>query len=746
MMNKITKIKLFILITVGITFTLFSVIHYDLNFNAKNRYKNSENNERINPDNDFLRVSKYWELTSPIEIDDTGINNWIWAEGEAWFGGGNGTIANPYIIENVNINVDNNFEYCIRIQNSIKYFIIQNCTVLKASQAGISLENVYNSKLIYNNATNNDAYGMEISYSDNNVISNNTANNNGNYGISLAYCDNNTILENTLNSNNENGIDLWISNYNNISGNTANYNNEVGIWLSGNDNNIVENYVENNDITGIYLESSHDNTVSRNTANDNDYGIRLMDSYYNNISGNTVNYNYYGIQLRYSDSNIFSTNNLNNNDYGFHLYYSYENNLSGNIINDNSYSGIWLFYSDDNTITDNTLWENNEGIRLSSSDENNILANNINDNSYRGIHLSNSDNNVISFNIITNNDIGIYLYYSYSNEISNNNFSGNNEDIVEYIYTEPPPSPETIIIVIVVVIIIISICTAMGVYRKRVSRPRTKIFPFEKYRLPEKPIKEITLKHETISELKTPTEVEKLEVAQDELEKPLNIYQLRSKFKNEIEKIREIVHRENFIISLSGIDEIIKSLENLNLKNRREIMDVYLNKLIEYSIRLREEVYKRLINENDVKKANLEINRTEVDLMRMILPIEEIKVSEPEKQPEKVEALQEEEQIISAPIEDAEEVEIIQDEEVISTLEEKPVEEVLLEELPSSLEEIPKEVEILPEEEIVVSEPEEQPKELVPPEPEITNCSFCGLVNDKAAIFCSQCGMVFKKK
>ncbi len=98
------------------------------------------------------------------------------------------------------------------------------------------------------------------------------------------------------------------------------------------------------------------------------------------------------------------------------------------------------------------------------------------------------------------------------------------------------------------------------------------------------------------------------------------------------------------------------------------------------------------------------------------------------------------------PIEKAKEVEVIQDEAVILTPEEKLVEEALLEEVPSVLEEIPKEVEVLPEEVVVVSKPDVQPKELVPPEPKIINCPFCGLVKDETAIFCSQCGRMFKKK
>ncbi|UCC19827.1 MAG: hypothetical protein JSV62_00685, partial [Promethearchaeota archaeon] len=85
---------------------LISYILFQIDANTKDiNYQNSKN----------LQKSAYWVLTSPIEVDDRGVNNWTWAEGQPWFGGGNGTIGNPYIIENVTIDVDNNFDFCISI-------------------------------------------------------------------------------------------------------------------------------------------------------------------------------------------------------------------------------------------------------------------------------------------------------------------------------------------------------------------------------------------------------------------------------------------------------------------------------------------------------------------------------------------------------------------------------------------------------------------------------------------------------
>jgi len=35
---------------------------------------------------------------------------------------------------------------------------------------------------------------------------------------------------------------------------------------------------------------------------------------------------------------------------------------------------------------------------------------------------------------------------------------------------------------------------------------------------------------------------------------------------------------------------------------------------------------------------------------------------------------------------------------------------------------------------------------LIPPEPQIIMCPFCGKENSEGTTFCNQCGMIFKKK
>ena len=215
-MIKLARV-IIITISLGIILTISHGINnsYDMNY----QLKSLDNDNTIISDNRFLEIANYWELLSPIEINDRGTNNWTWAESQTWFGGGNGTLNNPYIIENVTINVNNNFSYCIRVQNSSKYFIIQNCTVMKASITGIFLTNVSNSKLILNNAFANHERGIGLLGSNNNLISENIAYNNRVSGIGLSNSIFNTINDNNVYSNGDYGIGLSDSSNNTISSN-----------------------------------------------------------------------------------------------------------------------------------------------------------------------------------------------------------------------------------------------------------------------------------------------------------------------------------------------------------------------------------------------------------------------------------------------------------------------------------------------------------------------------------------------
>ncbi len=155
--------------------------------------------------------SVVWNSTStpqPIYID--GNTEWQYFKdlGKCT---GQGTLPDPYIIEDLVIDGVNNTVSCIRIENSDVYFKIENCTLFNSAKTGIELINVSNSQIIGNNCSNNN-FGIFLDPSTNNEISGNIITNNGQYGIILDVADNNLIYNNTIIGNNINAFDNGSSN------------------------------------------------------------------------------------------------------------------------------------------------------------------------------------------------------------------------------------------------------------------------------------------------------------------------------------------------------------------------------------------------------------------------------------------------------------------------------------------------------------------------------------------------------
>jgi len=101
-------------------------------------------------------------------------NNWSDAK-TASICTGSGTYMDPYVIRDLIIN-GNYSGNCILIENSFKYFKIENCTLYNSGSyknwAGIRLNNVTNGILIDNNCSIN-VYGISLNDCNNNTITNN---------------------------------------------------------------------------------------------------------------------------------------------------------------------------------------------------------------------------------------------------------------------------------------------------------------------------------------------------------------------------------------------------------------------------------------------------------------------------------------------------------------------------------------------------------------------------------------------
>jgi len=373
---------------------------------------------------------------------------------------GSGTQADPYIIENYEIN-GTNYGYCIYIGNTTVHFIVRNCSLHDASgnsgtyfwNSGLYLYNVRGG-ILENNTASNNQIGIYLDSSSNNTITNNTASSNNWEGIFLFSSSTNRITNNTANWNTYNGIDVWSSSSNTITNNNAS-NNEGGIDLfSSSNNNTIRNNNASNNYDGVWLYDSSSNTITNNTANSNNNrgielewfsssntitnntasnnrreGMYLNSSSTNNmIANNTANSNDGdGIYLNSSDRNTITNNNASSNsDNGIYLNSSSNNTITNNTAS-NNYDGIFLYYSNRNTISNNTASSNNQdGIHLARSTNNLISNNNIPSNRYVGIDLYNScKNNTIAKNNLSNNWNGIDLYSSDNNTIKNNTVLSN---------------------------------------------------------------------------------------------------------------------------------------------------------------------------------------------------------------------------------------------------------------------------------------------------------------------------------
>ena len=173
---------------------------------------------------------------------------------------GSGTVNDPYIIENLNINARQEWVDCVFIQNSEAYFIIRNCSFFDSSccyphwclcgiRHGMRLINVTNGIIMSNQIYLND------------------------YGIRLDSCSNISIVDNYI------------------------YNNLVNLMIQNSNNNTISDNIFSNYYYGRYGGS----------------GLLLDNSYYNKITNNHFNASgiHFGDSLLISSNSIGCTNLIN---------------------------------------------------------------------------------------------------------------------------------------------------------------------------------------------------------------------------------------------------------------------------------------------------------------------------------------------------------------------------------------------------------------------------------------------------
>jgi parallel beta-helix repeat protein len=289
---------------------------------------------------------------APIIIDnDDPLLNWsVWRDNSIWCSG-NGTINDPFVIENIEINGQNR-STCLEIRNSYVYFEIRECRFLNSSVGGygILIDRIENG-LIYDNIISENYVGIRLQGTSGDEIKNNRIETNDildsrNYGIFISYATRNTLKSNIINNTlSHDGIYI-----------TKSYN-----------NNIINCSITNNDQNGLYSVNSLSNKYIKNLVDNNAY---------------------FGFNMYLSNNNTFSNNIIKR---------------SGRILSSIG-DGIYLNDCDNSTLNNNQIINNrDDGIHIVNSDQNTIIGNNLKDNNDLGIDMQSGDNNTIFLNEFRNN-------------------------------------------------------------------------------------------------------------------------------------------------------------------------------------------------------------------------------------------------------------------------------------------------------------------------------------------------------
>jgi len=430
----------------GLIFFIFSGTNTNIS-SENDDYNNASYEDLItieDIDDVMPKTSWYNNSEAPISIDELSSNNWAWARTQPWCSKGDGSWADPYVIENVTIDATGAASGSgIFIENSRSaYFKINNCTVFNApsgtNDAGIRFENSTNGTIINNNCSNNGRGGIWLrTNSVNNTVINNTASFNA-YGIlSSVNSDYNSILNNSANNNTQDGIYLGSADYNVVMFNDVFNNSGTGIYLTSADyNNVTSNFISDNGGVGFWAAGGCSdniftgNTLIRETITIGISSYEGMNSFDGVCTPITI------------DENGAVPDSLTWEEAAFHVPWIDGDGSWGNpyLIEDlevdgSGYgSGIVVNNSKNDyfTIRNCTVYNVDRGtpydggIFLENACNGTIFKNDVSNNEWNGIYLENGcSNNTISENIgIGNDDCGLRLQdFCSFNLISNNNFS-----------------------------------------------------------------------------------------------------------------------------------------------------------------------------------------------------------------------------------------------------------------------------------------------------------------------------------
>ncbi len=320
--------------------------------------------------------------------------------------------------------------------------LVTDNTIKNNTYEGILMDYGSSNNEITSNYLHNNSIGLYQHWVANH-IHNNTIDNNTDDGIQLRYSNNNVIEHNDITNNSDDGIWLWGSRNNTLSENDITSNDD-GVYASPDsyapeDNRIINNSFEKNIDGVVFWSDCINNTIKDNQfANNTDYNIWMRDGSTNNtIESNSISKGSYGIYLQESDECQVIENKVNGSrTHGIQLAntngsYIYKNEIWN--VNESNDRGIYIReFSTDNLVIENDVHDNQNGIYLSEGggaygfpQYNTITKNYIHDNIGNGIFLVDTKFNKIHDNEISNNnDHSVYLSRSEETEVTNNRIFG----------------------------------------------------------------------------------------------------------------------------------------------------------------------------------------------------------------------------------------------------------------------------------------------------------------------------------
>ncbi|MCD6383611.1 MAG: right-handed parallel beta-helix repeat-containing protein, partial [Thermoplasmata archaeon] len=369
--------------------------------------------------------------------------------------GGNGTEEDPYIIEGYHIDgsplvptgtggyIEKQYNYCIYVGNTTKYFIIRNCYLEGARWpyepvdfgGGVTLFNV-TAGTVKNITAYDNKYGIYLRKCSNVTITNIVATENHEGVGVLDYCSNNT-LTNIVAENNTTGFNFCgsHSHHNILSNSITRYNTAEGLSIASSTHNTFTNIISsNNGHHGVYVKGNYNLFENITTINNDANGVSIVYNLHGNDLFN-INTSYNGqAGIRFDRVKGVNLNGAEihfNVEYGIEMVSSDNNNIKNAFVTHNNMSGVYLKESSHNSLSSlNTSWNRHEGVYLSHSCDNNRLSFITSRGNLRGIYISMSSNNLITYCTFEGNrNYSVEVYgsmMSEGNTIHHNNFINNN--------------------------------------------------------------------------------------------------------------------------------------------------------------------------------------------------------------------------------------------------------------------------------------------------------------------------------